>query len=365
VDGLRFVIYNKAGVFQRELSGVDASADLVPNAIKTASFTIDDDHPALPAITAKGARCGVWFRGAERLRGRIGSTPGDGPDGQVTANIESDHRKLWDWHGRQVPGAALDAQTSEYRVYTGPAETVVKNALTENFTRLGVPWTVAPTLGRGAASRAEFRMHPLADKLIPILDTAGLILTLAYDGGNVVVDVRQPITVPGVLTLETGIPDAYGFDITAPTVTRVVVGGRGEGVEREYVQVIDPARESDWGDIIEGFTDARNTEEGADLTIDGHATLAEGAARVSVSTDLVETDRFRYGTTYTEGDLVHVRVGPVDVTQRVSVAITETADNGVVVTPRIGEVEDSQDVEVQLAAQIERLARGIRDQGRR
>lgn len=365
MDGLRFVLYDKTDTYRLELSGVEASADLVPNAISTAAFTVDDDDRALAAITAKGARCGVWFRGAERFRGRIRATPGEGPDGVITAEIQGDVRKLWDWHGRQVPGAALNAQTSEYRVYTGPAETVFKTALAENFTRLGVPWSVAANLARGATSRAEFRMHPLADKLIPILDAAGLLVTLTYDEGTVVVDVREPDTVPGVLTLETGIPDAYSFDISAPTVTRVVVGGRGEGVDREYVEVIDTAREADWGDIIEGFTDARNTEEGSDLAIDGQAALAEGAPRVGVSAELVETDRFRYGTTYVEGDLVHVRVGPVDTTQRLSVAITETADDGVVVTPRIGELDESQDVEVQLAAQIARLARGQRDQGRR
>lgn len=365
MDGLRFVIYTKAGVFQRDISGLEAEADFIPNGIPTASFTIADDDPALPAITAKGARCAVWFRGMERFRGRIQQIPGEGPDGFLTPRIEGDMRKLWDWHGRQVPGAALNAQTSAYRTYTGPAETVFKNALAENFARLGVPWTVAPSLGRGPVARVQFRMHPLADKLIPVLDAAGLIVTLDYTDTGVVVDVREPDTVPGVLTLQSGIPDAYDFESSAPTMTRVVVGGRGEGVEREFVEVRDTIREADWGDIIEGFVDGRNTDVGSDLTIDAADALADGAARAGVSTDLVETERFRYGSTYVEGDLVRVRVGPVDITQRLSVAVTESAENGVEVVPRIGELDESQDVEVRLAAQIARLARGQRDQGRR
>lgn len=367
MDGLRFVIFDKNNVFERDISGLEATADLIPNGISVASFVLDDDHAALTAVTANGARCAVWFRGAERFRGAIQSTPGEGPEGFVTAHVEDDRRLLWAWHGRQVPGAPLDAQASEYRVYTGSSESVFKAALAENFARLGVPWAVAPSLNRGLPKRVEFRMHPLADKLIPILDLDGLVSTLTYDDdtGITTVDVREPVTVPGVLTLDTGIPDSYKFDRTNPTVTRVVVGGRGEGVERQFIEVIDHDREAEYGVILEGFVDARNTDEDADLTIDAYQALAEGAPRVGITTELAETQRFLYGETYVEGDLVHVQIGPVDTTQRLSVSITESADNGVEVTPHIGELEDSADVEVQIAQQLARLARGIRDQGRR
>ena len=213
--------------------------------------------------------------------------------------------------------------------------------------------------------RTQFRMHPLADKLIPLLDADNLTVTLEYTETGIVVDVREPETVPGILTLATGIPDAYAFDRSAPTMTRCVVGGRGDGTDREFVEVIYTDRESSWGDIIEGFVDARNTEEGADLTIDGHQTLAETAARIGISTELVETDRFMFGSTYQLGDLAAVHIGPVETLQRLSVSITESAEEGVIVTPRVGEIEDSADTDVQLARQIARLAKDARDKGRR
>ncbi|WP_194385370.1 Gp37-like protein [Microbacterium luteum] len=365
MDGHRFVIYDKTDAYELDLSGLEAGSDQRPNVIPTATFLLDDDHPALPAITADGARCGVWFRGVEQFRGRVQSTPGQGPDGVVTVNVEGDLRKLWDWHGRQVPDAPLWSQFQDYRTYTGPSETVFKTALAENFTRLGVPWTVAPTQGRGSTVRTQFRMHPLADKLIPLLDADNLTVTLEYTETGIVVDVREPETVPGILTLATGIPDAYAFDRSAPTMTRCVVGGRGDGTDREFVEVIYTDRESSWGDIIEGFVDARNTEEGADLTIDGHQTLAETAARIGISTELVETDRFMFGSTYQLGDLAAVHIGPVETLQRLSVSITESAEEGVIVTPRVGEIEDSADTDVQLARQIARLAKDARDKGRR
>lgn len=365
MDGLRFVLFDRDGDYLRDVSGLEAEADLSPNVIPTAAFTVPSDHKAADALMEEGASCRVLFRDVEQFRGPIQETPGEGPDGTVTARVEGDLRNLWYWYGRQVPGAPISNQFQDYRTYSGPSETVFKTALTENFARLGVPWTVAPDQGRGQQVRTQFRMHPLADKLIPLLDLDNLTVTLEYTEAGVVVDVREPDTVPGVLTLETGIPDSYTFTRQAPTMTRVVVGGRGEGVEREFIEVIYPEREAEWGIIREGFVDGRNTEEGADLTIDAHQALAEGAARVGVNTSLVETERFMFGSSYQLGDLVSVDVAPVQTLQRISVAITESADDGVVVTPRIGELDQSQDSDARLWRQVARLSRGIRDQGRR
>ncbi|GLJ78687.1 Gp37-like protein [Microbacterium imperiale] len=362
-DGLKFVIYDKTGAFQRQFEGVDATADLTPNVVPTASFALDDDHEAVPAATEDGARCAVWFRGEERFRGIIQETPGEGPFGQVTAQVRGDLRKLWHWQGRPKPGAEVSAQDREYATYRGPSETVFKTALQENFDRLGVPWTVAPSQGRGSQIEVSFRFHPLAEKLIPALTADGLIVTLAYIGTQVVVDVRESLLVPGVLTVASGIPEEYTFARTGPTVTRVIVGGRGEGVEREFAEVRDADLEAQWGDIIEGFRDARNTDEGADITLDGREALAEGRPTAGVNTTLNETPRFRFGSTYDYGDRVHIQVGPIDRVQPVSVAITESASDGVLVRPRIGEVEG--DTNDKLAADVARLARGIRDTGRR
>lgn len=362
-DGLRFVIYDKTGAFRRQVAGVDATVDMAPNAVPTASFTLDDDDPTLSAVVSNGARCAVWFRGAERFRGLIRETPGEGPRGTVTAHVRGDLRKLWEWQGRPIPGAPVNAQTSAYRVLRGPSETVFKTALAENFARLGVPWAIAPSQGRGSQTEANLRFHPLAEKLIPALTADDLVVVLAYNATQVVVDVRQSRLVPGVLTEESGIPEEYSFERSGPTVTRVIVGGRNEGAAREFVEVRDAALEADWNDIIEGFRDARNTEEGSDLTVDGREALAEGHPAAGISTRLNETPRFRFGTTYDYGDRVTVRVGPIERIQPVSVAITETATEGVVVTPRIGDVDgDTTDA---FARDIARLARGIRDTGRR
>nr|WP_274635527.1 hypothetical protein [Microbacterium bovistercoris] len=364
-DQLRFVIYDKSNAFQRDFIR-DGNADLNANAISVADFILDDDDPALPSVTADGTRCGVWFRGAERFRGPITATPGEGPTGQVTAHVESDMRKMWHWTCWPVPTAALSAQTVEYRSISGKSEYVFKTFLQENIARLGVSWSVAADHGWGTSVRGTMRFHYPGDRLLPLLDADHLLVVLSYDvEGNTVVDVRQAATVPGVFTVDTGIPDQYKFNRTSPTATRAIVGGRGEGVDREFKQVIDAARETHWDDVIETFVDARSNDEGADITPDAQAAVDEGAPQASVSTDLVETKRFQFGTTYQLGDLLNVRLGPVDTTEQITqVSITCDSDQGTVVTPHIGG-PDTDDTDVQLATQVARLAQGLRDQGRR
>ena len=370
MDGLRFVVYDKAGVYQRELSGVDADATVVTNGISTATFTLDDDDDALAPLTVRGARCGVWFRGVEQFRGRVSETPGSGPTGSVSISVEGDMRKLWDWYGWPVPTAPLSGQTSEYRRYSGPTETVFKTALQEAIARLGVAWTVVPSAGRGlpipSSSPVAFRFHPLADKLVPRLDESGLVIVLGSAGAVVSVDVREGALIPGLLTVDSGIADGYEFNATAPSATRAIVGGRGEGVARQFAQVIDAAREADWGDIIETFVDARNSDEETDITPYGREALEEGAPRAAISTSVVETDRFMFGKTYQLGDFVRVRIGPVQSDEQItSVSISESEDDGVVVTPHIGSADVDADTDVALARAVAALARGQRDQGRR
>lgn len=371
MDTLKYVVYDKAGNFQREFSGVKSDAEPMSNQIGTATLTLDDDHAALPALTARGARCAVWFRGHELFRGKVIRIPGAGPKGTVSIFIESDFRKLWQWYGWPVPGAAISAQTSEYRNYSGTAEAVFKTAMSENVARLGVPWTVAPSLGRGslipATSPVSFRFHPLAEKLVPVLDNDDLVVVLTYDeNDHPTVDIREADTVQGIITVESGVSDSYQFSIESPTATRAIVGGRGEGVERELVTVIDSAREAEWGDIIETFVDSRNSDVGTDIAPYGTEALVEAAPRIGVSLDIVETARFQYLKQFREGDLAHVRLGPIDSLEQItSVSISEDPNDGVLVTPHIGSADVDAETDVAFARAIGALARGQRDQGRR
>lgn len=365
--GLDFVAYTKANAFRRLVTPGDATADLLWNDTSIATFILDDDHPAVPDLTAPGARCRVRLDEGELFRGRVARTPGRGPNGQIEFHVQCDKRKLKQWYGWPKPAAAIGAQTDEYARYTGNTEAAVKAALTANLTRLGVPWTVAPnTENRGPAVRLEFRFHPLADKIYPVLRAAQLGLVLAYDeDSDVTVDLRSPETVVGTLDPDTGILNEFDYDRWAPDATRVIVGGRGDGVDRDFYLKIDTARETEWGDISEVFKDARMVEAGDDLSIDADEALAEGAPGMSVTMDLIETDAFRFREHYDLGDLVPVRTGSEDpVTEVITqITISDTAADGVVVTPHIGAI--AVDPTAKLGERISALKARVRDLGRR
>lgn len=367
--GLSFLVRDKNDSYRRTAVGSNQSADLLWNDTSLATFTLDDDHAAAADLTEKGARCSVLLDDEELFRGRIARTPGrialtpEGRSvGQLEFTVECDKRKFHQWQGWPKPDAPISGQDVEYAVYTGSAEKVFKDAVAANLARLGVPWTVAPNLNRGSNAKAEFRFHYLGEKLFPILATDRLGVTLEY-GATVLVDLRSPNVVEGVLNLETGVVDELDFDRWAPSGTRVVVGGRNEGIDRELLQRIDADREADWNDIIEVFKDARNSEVGADRTPDAIQALAEHDSGASVSMDLVETDRFRFRTHYQVGDVVPFTLAGQPGSEVITrVTITDTESEGVQITPHIGDV--NVDPIAQLGARISELKSRVRDLGR-
>lgn len=363
--GLSFPIYNRAGEFQRHVvAHRGAEAPLVWNDVSTSFFVLDDDDPALPAILEPGARARVLFDGREECRGLITATPGAGPEGHVTVYVSDDMRKFRQWLGWQKPTAGIKLQDVDHRRYTGSVESVVKTAIQETITRLGVPWTVRPSLGRGGTTTVDFRMDYLADLLFPELRRARLGLVLTYNGNTPSVDVRTPNTVGGVLDPSSGRVDSFDFSRRAPSATRAVIGGRGEGAAREFDLVIDAAREADWNDIVEVFVDARNVEIGDDLKPDGQKALAEGAAQTSVSMEITEQPGFTLHETYELGDILPVRIGDLSSSEVITnVTIKDDPDDGVTVTPAVGEI--ARDGLQRLSNQLARLQARTRTLGRR
>lgn len=367
MDGLSFVIRDKSNVFQRKVvAHRGAEADLVWNGVSTAFFVLDDDDPAIPFINAAGARCDVWNGDVHEFRGWVTAIPGAGPVGHVTVYVEDFRQALNDWQGWPKPSAAYTAQTDEYRKYSGPLETVVKTAISENVARIGGPanWVVTPSLGRGPATKINFRFEPLGDLLWQPLKDARLGLVLSYPGDVTTLNLRSPDTVAGVLDVSSGRVDRYDFTSRAATSTRALIGGRGEGAARELKLVVDSTRETALGRVIEVWGDARNNDAGADLTPEAQALLDEGAPSTSVSMELTDQPGFRLHDTYEVGDIVPVRVGSVSSTEVITrVLVKDDPDSGITVTPTVGDViTDEAQV---LADQLSRLQKRARSQGRR
>lgn len=363
-------VFNKA--FQREgWIGDPLAVTATPrhNAIGTASFTVASDHRRLPALAAPGARCRIKYLGEHLLSGRVGVLGGKGPglSGEVELTVEDDFRLMYSVLGWPVPTAALTAQTVAYNTRTGPAETVAKAFVKANaIDRLGLPVLIAADQGRGANVTISLRMHPLADRILPVIEPAGIGLTVRQEGTKLVVDAYEPVDYPRLLSEASGTVSDWKWSSSAPMATRVVAGLQGEAQARTFYSKTDPARETEWGDKIEVFRDARDIAD--DPSLAGtrmQESLDEGAPTSGLSLTLSETRAFSYDPTGTTGvrvgDRVRIEVGPDVVVEDLlrEVTIGWTADEGLQVTPVVGERTDDPDRA--LARTVAALARGFRN----
>jgi len=351
---LDFALFDKHGAYDRMITPNTSHTELLGNEVSFAELVFDDDDAVWSDLTNGSRVRGMWGDDLA-IHGPVVSRAGASSSRTSTLRVEDRWRAFRNL-GWQNPDRPISSQISDYKRYTGSTETVVKNACRDLSDRLGLGWTIAPDKGLGVDSRVEFRMHPLVDKLVPLLNAQRLTLTLR-DG---VVDVHQGQTFPRVLTPDDGVLGDYEWKITYPTATRVIVGGEGEGVERLFQQFVDVDRETEWADIVEVVKDSRMAQGVTDLSGDGAEALTEGNAQVSFTADLNENAWFRFGE-YAVGDQVSIDAGGIQATEVISrVVIDHTPDQGVVVTPHIGSIED--DVDSRIAQQIARLARARRDQ---
>lgn len=311
------------------------------NLLPTAEVTIRSDHSRAADVLADGARLVITYDGEHLIGGPVRKWTGEGPaaTSTITVAIEDDWRLLSRLLAWPVPGAALSAQSVAYDERSGAAETVFKAYVSANATRLGLPVTVATDLGRGATKSNANRFHPLTDRLLPMVESAGLGVTVQQSGAGFLVDVYVPQVYPRTLTEASGVVQGWEYTRTAPTVTRVIAGNQGEAEARSFRTLIDSARETAWADKIEVFLDARDTTDTTETDQRMQELLDEGAPKAGLSVELAETDTFRYGTAVHVGDQVSLEVGPGLVVSDVlrEATLTWTREDGLLVSPTVGE----------------------------
>lgn len=366
---IRVDIYDKDCQWKAPLGDLKSIAGTVRhNTISEATLTVASNHHRADLLGERGARLGIKLRGEPLMTGPIRTPSGAGPGvgGDLVYGVQSDFRILHNVLGWPSPSKPLTNQGDDGAYYTigrQPAETVLKDVVAKNaVTRLGLPLTIAPDLGRGADIESSFRMHPLYDRLFPAVDTAGLGVSVTMAYGGLVLDVYVPKVYPNVLTEQSRVIQKWSFSGTGPDSTRVVIGGQGQGDLRVFEALADTALEAAWGDVIEVFRDARDTADGATYLMRGQETLDETAPRGTLTVELAETERFRYGGPkgIHVGDLVTARVGNnitvTDVLREMS--FSWNRDDGLKLSSTIGPKDDPMD---QLMTAITTLARGVHD----
>lgn len=368
-DELRIDIFGKDLAWRAPLGTFSKfEATLRWNAISEATITVPGDHKRRALLAAEGARVRVRFRGETLLTGPVRQRAGSGPGlrGPVVFAVQSDFRLLHNVLGWPAPSKPITGQGDEgayYSIGRQPAETIVKDVLRRNgLERLGLPLVLAPDLGRGALTEVTFRMHPLADRLFPAVDVAGIGVTVEMIDGKLRVDCVQPETYPNILTEDSRVIRSWSFAGDAPAATRGVIGAQGEGDQRVFDTFRDAARETAWGDVLEVFRDARDTGDGATLAMRGAEALADAAAVGSLTVELAEAGNFRvFGPKGVRpGSRVTARVGGW---QQVTDTLTEvsmTVDRagGLKLASTIGPKDDPNALIMQA---ISALAKGVRD----
>lgn len=349
----------------------------IHNAVGFGSFTLRSNHPRVTDLMAKGARVVVEYLGDFLMSGTVRSGSGKGPSqtSTITFKIEDDYRVLSQILGWPNPGNSIFNQgydddgemLGDYCRISGPAETVVKAFVNANVPRLaGLPLTTAPDQQRGADIDVRMRFHPLTDRLMPAVDQAGLGVQIKQVGTGLVLDVYEPVVRAQPLTEESGALVDWSWEQTAPTNSRVIVGGQGEGIDRDFRMKTDLDREAEWGGsyVSEFFRDARDVELGNYDLLDKRAdqSLGEAAEKSGLSVTLAETDTFKYGRTVRVGDKVTISVATgVSITDVLRTATLEhTVSDGFKVTPSVGDTVTANN-DTLIATAIQRLALALRE----
>lgn len=358
---MRITVYDKNRAFVGQV-GAPTFCWVTPRVfplIGTATFAVPLSNPQVANLRAPGARV-IFQEGDEHLlSGPVDYVTIDSETETLEVIVVDDAWILSGILGWQVPTAAISAQgTAEYRSYTGPAETVIKNVVRENgVTRLKIPGlTVAATQGRGSTidGGTTYRMHPIPDRVYPGLDIAGIGLQVRQVGTNLVFDTYVPRTFPTVLSKESRTLKKASHSRKRPTASRVVIGGPGEAKARRFRAVTDTARETTWGFLGETFRDARDVqqEEGVttwtavDAMLDarGREALEDARAVDGLSVTLAESSIFTYGANGVRvGDIVQVNVLGTIITDTVKEATLEwVTPTYTRATPVIGEQTDAE-----------------------
>lgn len=254
-------VYDKAFV-RKAIVSTPLQMRVIPrhNLKGTATFSLPLDHVALGDLMDAGSRVVINYRGRQVMSGPVIERSFNGPtiSGSATFLVEDDFRMLHGVLGWPVPGSPITSQTAaENYVLKGKAETVVKTVIRKNMIeRLGLPVTIAPDLGRGATVNLEIRMQPLFDKLFPMVELAGIGVTIKQSGAGFLVDCYVPTTYPALLNEESGIVQDWSWTNSAPKATDLVVGGRGEKKDREFRRFNSPETTATWGIVTEAYEDA-------------------------------------------------------------------------------------------------------------
>lgn len=323
------------------------------NDVGTWELRLDRRSAAADALTAQGAGIEIRRDDVVIMTGPVTRLRRDRSDrsNQLTVSGVDDNVWLERRLAHPQPGSSSPPYNSQADdVRTGVGSTVIWEYVNVNLGPGAITPRQLPTLtmaadpevGEEVNGRARYdQLLELIQKLAITAGDIGFKISQVDDG--LVFTVYPPEDKSDSVVFSEGFANlsSFTYESQAPTYTYVYGGGDGEGVEREIVEGQDPAAIVRWG-RIERLVDAREKEDGPEVSEQIDAALQENSEKLSLELTPVDTTYLKYGEHYQLGDKVSAVIDGVivsDIVREVEVNLTPSGPQRL--TPVLGSVARS------------------------
>lgn len=289
------------------------------------------------------------------------------PQGTVTFTGVTDDVICADLLAWPDPAKAdVNAQRYEEDVREGQAETVMHDFVRANVGPGAVADRRNPKLamgadyGRGGKVRKAARFETLGEVLRDVADVAGLNFSIAQYGDELRFETAEVRDRTKFVRLDVwnNTLSSHTTTVSAPAVTNVIVGGRGEGVDRWfYTKAGDATERQRWGRRIERFVENSSSDDDEVLAQTADETLAtDGGTAVDVQVvPMEDAGTMVLGKDWDLGDSVTVVSNGTEEQSVVSGWILKADSSGVRVGAILGD-PTSNSVESRLANTEQRVS---------
>ncbi|POM24084.1 hypothetical protein BTM25_27110 [Actinomadura rubteroloni] len=346
-----------------EVAG-EATMEIIDRHLALGSWTITVDAASHDAALLRDnagivfVRNGqIAFSGPTRLVEREHNVD-DGGHGTLTVSGPCDKG----WLTRLVyPNPAVDCvasgtlySTANYVVaQPAKAETVLRKLVTDHAGPNARPSRQVPGLrlgtdgGRGANTGVKSRFGVLWDEMVDVATrgAVGFDVVQTWDGA-LEFGVYQPRdqSAAARFSIDLGNLRSYQYTLNPPEATFLVIGDKEGDTQRKFYGI----EESDaaWPGLrIEEFLDGTDSGDGQDSLTPAQMAAGrfeEARGKASITFEPIDTDAVVLGRDYRKGDTVTIEIDGIPWSDVVrEVRYTRNSDDGEIVTPVIGDDEES------------------------
>ncbi len=318
---VRDINLNRVGQIRHE--ELDLQLQAAFNNVGTWLIRLPPEHPLAPTLRTPGSGIIVTGPNGPLFSGPMTNTtyessPTD-PAGTITIEGVSDDIILRDHLSIPQPSNAdLTTQNVAHDTRTGYAEDLMHAYVNANIGpsapagRKKANLTMGTSGARGPSVTKKPRFPILGELLDELALVGGLGFKIIQSGTVLVFETYAITDRTDTVRLDVLNGELIGqkVQISPPGVTRVLVAGQEEGVNRQFVyrdNATSLAAETEWGRRIERFLDQRQTDVVAELETAADEVLAEeGFTGIAAQTVPAEGSSMQFGTDWNLGDKVVV-----------------------------------------------------------